>query len=179
LGVTPGFVTGPGVTHCYHITKTSLLPIEEVVKHENTPGESCNNPHEYSECLHERSECGVPRILVVEDEIFLRELMQQLLVDAGYEVGIAASAEEAIQLANDSLENFDLVITDVIMPGMDGNQLFQKLKDHNARLKVLFMSGYTSDVVKNRGLEGRGTRFIQKPFKLHGILDVVTEMLAD
>jgi two-component system, cell cycle sensor histidine kinase and response regulator CckA len=100
------------------------------------------------------------RILLVEDEPAVRQLALRILQRADYDVIAASSGEEAIELAHRADPPIDLLLTDVVMPGMGGPELAQQLTDRLPGLKVLFMSGYTADASIRRA----GTAFLEKPF---------------
>ena len=107
---------------------------------------------------------GTETILVVEDEPDLRELTRIFLEGYGYKVLQASSAEQAIQAAELFKERIDLLLTDVIMPGMSGRQLAEKILSKRPQTKVVYMTGYTDDmVVQHRVLEP-GVKLLQKPF---------------
>jgi len=104
------------------------------------------------------------RILVVEDEEGLREIVRDILGELGYHATVAANGGEALLIVEEGRLVPDLLITDVVMPGMSGSVLTERLRRTHPDLKVLFMSGYTNDAVVRRGMV-QGTPFIQKPFK--------------
>jgi CheY-like chemotaxis protein len=105
-------------------------------------------------------------ILLLEDEPALMRLGEAMLEKLGYQVLAVASPNEAIRLAEEHNGNINLLITDVIMPEMNGRQLAARVQAFRPRLKVLFMSGYTSNVIAHRGVLEEGVHFIQKPFSL-------------
>jgi two-component system cell cycle sensor histidine kinase/response regulator CckA len=100
---------------------------------------------------------GVESILLVEDEDVVRRYVSTVLVQAGYRVLVAANGTEALRIADD--ERIDLLLTDVVMPKISGPELAERL-----RLPVLFMSGYSGDLVEQHELLQPGTAYIQKPF---------------
>lgn len=115
-------------------------------------------------------------ILLVEDDETVRFLTGEILEHAGYRTVMAASAQEALE-AFDSLKTIDLLITDLIMPEMNGRELAAKLQEISPGLPTLFMSGYTADIISREGILESGINFIQKPFeqrtllnKIHGII---------
>ncbi len=120
---------------------------------------------------------GNETILLVEDETALRELTRGLLEAAGYTVLEAANVEDAIHLAENAHRKIDLLLTDVVMPGMDGHELSRRLTSSCALLKVLYMSGYTDDVIVQRGVLNGGTTLLQKPFGRAGLLGKVRQVL--
>jgi nitrogen-specific signal transduction histidine kinase len=103
-------------------------------------------------------------ILVVEDEDALRNVAARTLRATGYKVMTAASAEEALLTATQYLGGIHLLLTDVIMPGMNGQMLAQELKMARPSLVVLYMSGYADNVLGQRGVIDRGVHFLAKPF---------------
>ena len=120
---------------------------------------------------------GKETVLLVEDETALRELTRGLLETAGYTVLEAARVEDAIRLAEAAQHKIDLLLTDVVMPGMDGHELSRRLTSSFPSLKVLYMSGYTDDVIVHRGVLNRGTTLLQKPFGRAGLLGKVRQVL--
>jgi two-component system cell cycle sensor histidine kinase/response regulator CckA len=107
---------------------------------------------------------GNETILVVEDEPDLRELTRIFLEEYGYTVLEAASAEQAIEAAEIFTEAIDLLLTDVIMPGMSGRQLAEKILTKRPRTKIVYMTGYTDDMVVQHKVLEPGVKLLQKPF---------------
>ena len=120
---------------------------------------------------------GTETILVVEDELALRELACVLLQEAGYTVLESSGVEDAIAIAKDSDRTVDLLLTDVVMPRLDGRELANQLVALRPNLKILFMSGYTDDVIVHRGVLKHGTVLVQKPFTKATLLRKVRETL--
>lgn len=121
---------------------------------------------------------GSERILVVEDERPVRYLVRTILSRAGYEIFEAGSPHEADAWLADESHRIDLLITDVIMPGGSGPDLFVRARLARPNLRVLYMSGYTDDAVSRHKLLTPDSAFIQKPFtaedlsrKVRGVLD--------
>jgi len=100
-----------------------------------------------------------------------------MLESFGYQVLVAATPGEALQIAKEQAEAIHLLMTDVIMPGMNGRDLVQKMSDLSPELRHLFMSGYTSDVIAHHGVLDAGVNYIQKPFSLRDLADKVREAL--
>jgi PAS domain S-box-containing protein len=115
-------------------------------------------------------------ILVVEDDEALRRLAHRILHERGYSVVAAPSPADAIEAAA-SLPAIDLLITDVVLPEMNGRALAERLAKSQPDLKVLFMSGYTDDAVVRRGVLHQETHFIQKPFRPSQLLRKIREIL--
>jgi PAS domain S-box-containing protein len=105
-------------------------------------------------------------VLVVEDEAAILTLIEELLTDFGYRVLATSSPSAALDLANTHPGEIDLLITDVVMPGMNGRVLAGRLQLMHPRLKCLYMSGYTANVIAHHGVLEKGIHFIQKPFSL-------------
>lgn len=116
---------------------------------------------------------GSETVLLVEDQPEVRRLVTQLLQELGYGVLAASSGDEALVLMASEGDRVKLLLTDVIMPGMSGRVLSERLLQTWPQLKVVFMSGYTDDVVVHHGATENGATFLQKPFggsELHQIL---------
>jgi len=116
-------------------------------------------------------------VLVVEDEESVRTVAARILESSGYTVLTASDAEEAAALFERRGEEIALLLTDVIMPGMSGRQLSERLAAQRPSLKVLFMSGYTDNVIMHHGVLDPGTPFIQKPFVPDALARKVREVL--
>lgn len=104
------------------------------------------------------------RLLLVEDEEGPREMLREMLELLGYEVESAVSGEDALALAPD--QHFDLVLTDYMLPGMDGREMARRLREIHPELGVVLMSGYAEDAAILSDLEQGALRFVQKPFEL-------------
>ena len=116
-------------------------------------------------------------ILIVEDEELLLKLFAKLIGNLGYQVTINASSEQALQLLQNGFKP-DLIITDVIMPGMNGKVLIDKVWELYPQQKVLFMSGFTDDVLAQQGVLNQGIPFIQKPFTARGMAIKIKQLLG-
>ena len=112
---------------------------------------------------------GLETVLLVEDEPALRELAEAVLKKLGYNVFIAPGGEAALGIWEEHQGSINVLLTDVIMPKMSGSELAKKLREKNPRLKILFMSGYTDDMLKDYGVLGGETQLIQKPFTAEGL----------
>ncbi|MCF7797370.1 MAG: PAS domain S-box protein [Lentisphaeria bacterium] len=122
---------------------------------------------------------GNETILVVEDEVMARELVRDILVHQGYKVLTAENAEEALTLSDATDNEIDLLVTDVIMPGMNGKVLYEKLSQSRPLIKVLFMSGYTDNMISPFGVLDEEIHFLQKPFAIHDLTTKVREALGN
>jgi len=120
---------------------------------------------------------GTETVLVVEDEEQLLDLAKSSLELYGYNVFTAKSPGDAIVLCERSSQKFDLLITDVVMPGMNGKELKERLETLKPEMKVIYMSGYTADVVAHRGILDASVNFLQKPFTPLALARKVREVL--
>jgi CheY-like chemotaxis protein len=128
---------------------------------------------------HTTSIRGAETILLVEDEDTVRALAQRILRRYGYTVLQAVNANEALAVVERYQDPIHLVVTDVIMPGgMGGGELVSRLSSVRPGLKVLFMSGYTDDVISTRGVVNPGLQFLQKPFTPDALARKVREVLG-
>ncbi|MDQ3725015.1 MAG: response regulator [Actinomycetota bacterium] len=117
------------------------------------------------------------RVLVVEDEPAVRRLTVRILSGEGYEVIEAAEPYEALALCED--EDVDLLLTDLIMPGMSGKELADRLTASKPELRVLFMSGYTGDVITRQGMLSEDVLVLEKPFSSASLLRRVRASLDE
>jgi CheY-like chemotaxis protein len=117
-------------------------------------------------------------ILLVEDEDSVLKLGKRLLESLGYQVVTAPGPEEAIQIVTGYAGDINLMITDVVMPGMNGRDLANTIRAIRPGLRCLYMSGYTADVIASRGVLEEGVPFIQKPFSLDALASKVHELLG-
>jgi CheY-like chemotaxis protein len=120
---------------------------------------------------------GHETILVVEDDPAVLKLTVRMLEELGYTVLAAQSPGEAIRLAGDCAVEIHVMMTDVIMPGMNGPDLAMALVALSPQLKCLFVSGYTADVITHRGVLKEGVHFLQKPFAIGDLAAKVREVL--
>lgn len=116
------------------------------------------------------------RIIVVEDEKEVRELCSRILDREGFEVISASNGADALQVLENEPEPVDLLLTDVVMPEMDGPELAHNLRLKYSHLKVLFMSGYTTNTLIGQERD-KDTTFLQKPFPARDLVTKVQEIL--
>jgi PAS domain S-box-containing protein len=121
---------------------------------------------------------GHETILLVEDEPALLRISRRVLENLGYRVLAARGPGEAIQLAREHAGTIHLLMTDVVMPEMNGRDLAKNLLSQYPHLKRLFMSGYTADVIAHHGVLDPGIHFLQKPFTVEALADKVREALG-
>jgi len=120
---------------------------------------------------------GSETVLLVEDDAGLRDFAREMLENLGYALLTAATPNEAIHLAEEHAGEIHLVITDVVLPQMNGQELLQRLSARKPGLKCLFMSGYTANVISHRGVLKDGVNFLQKPFSMQELAAKVREVL--
>jgi two-component system cell cycle sensor histidine kinase/response regulator CckA len=120
---------------------------------------------------------GTETILLVEDEDSLREVTRDFLQNGGYEVLEADSGESALELTKQYQGRLDLLLTDVIMPGISGRQLADQLVPSRPEMKILFMSGYTQELVGHHGVLTPETVLLEKPFGVESLLTKIREVL--
>jgi CheY-like chemotaxis protein len=122
---------------------------------------------------------GYGTVLLVEDELPLLRLSALMLENLGYSVKPADSPEMALRLIDEAEGAIDLLMTDVVMPGMTGLELYRAAVGKLPHLRCLYMSGYTPNVIVHKGILDREVFFIQKPFSLRDLSLKIQEVLAD
>ncbi|MBI3553021.1 MAG: response regulator [Elusimicrobia bacterium] len=176
--------TGLGLSTVYGIVKQSGGEIEV----ESRPGqgtvfaiylpavsESADRPQDTSR--ESETMRGDETILLVEDEATVRALCTRILRRSGYEVLEASSAEKALEYSERQDESISLMVTDLVMPGMNGRQLAERLCKRRPDLKVLYISGYADETIVKHGLLESGTDLLQKPFNPMELCRRVRRML--
>jgi PAS domain S-box-containing protein len=116
-------------------------------------------------------------ILLVEDEAAILDMSRRMMESLGYKVLTANSSLEAIRLADGYGEDIHLLVTDVVMPNLNGRELAERLKSTRPELKRLFISGYTADVIADHGVLDEGVNFLQKPFSKHELAMSINRVL--
>ena len=122
---------------------------------------------------------GSETVLLVEDEESVRQLVRETLESKGYEVLEADHGEAALHIVSGHSGKIDMLITDVVMPGMSGRELSAQLCASYPHTKVLYLSGYTEDAIAHEGVLDSGTAFLQKPFTLQMLARKVREVLDE
>lgn len=120
---------------------------------------------------------GTGTILLVEDEDTVRTMAKRSLENRGYRVMECSSGEKALQIIKDANTTVDLLLTDVVMPEMSGPALAASIHKLRPEIKILFMSGYTNEMIAAHGVLEEGTNFIQKPFTANKLIGKVMEVL--
>jgi CheY-like chemotaxis protein len=122
--------------------------------------------------------CGRETILLVEDEPAILAITTQILHDLGYNVLVAGTPGEAIRQAKEYAGEIHLLLTDVVMPEMNGLDLARNLMPLHPEMRRLFMSGFTADIIAHHGVLDRGVSFVQKPFSVKELAAGVREALV-
>ena len=123
--------------------------------------------------------CGRETVLLVEDEPDLLDLCRSMLADLGYRVLSAFTPTTAIEIAQNHTEDIHLLITDVVMPEMTGSDLVKQIQALHPNLKYLYMSGYTANIIANKGVLDSDLHFIQKPFAMKDLAKKVRRVLEE
>lgn len=179
----PGKGTGLGLSVVFGVVKQSggEINVESepgkgsvfIISFPLAEGEAAPKPGPESKPLAGGNET----VLLAEDEESLRRLGERLLKAAGYKVLVASSGLEALKLAEQLGRPVDLLVTDVVMPGMTGPQLAKELAARALCPKTLYMSGYTDEAIVKHGVLEPGIAFIYKPFSADGFTDKVRQVL--
>ena len=120
---------------------------------------------------------GSETVLLVEDEEEVRKLAAQILQRQGYKVLEAPQGGDALLICEQHQTPVHLMLTDVVMPGMSGHQLAERLKSLQPQMKVLYMSGYTDNAIVQHGVLVEGVNYISKPFTVDALARKVREVL--
>jgi two-component system, cell cycle sensor histidine kinase and response regulator CckA len=149
------------------VFKIYFPAVESGRKSNSTPSESKAKPLTQSAV-----------ILVAEDDPSVRKLLCRILTEEGYKVIESQNVEDAIKKAKEYTGEINLLITDVIMPLMNGTELHKKIAEFQPDIPVLYMSGYTRDVITRHGVLKEGIQFIQKPFSKQKLIEKITEIIS-
>ena len=159
-----------------HITVDSVVG-QGTTFHIYLPAHSVNHIYTKSNLGRELPSGKAERILLVDDEPAILKMGRTMLERLGYNVIIAQGPTEAIEIASQYRESIDLLVTDVVMPEMNGADLARFLTEMNPKMKYLFMSGYTANVIAKQGIIEEDVRLLQKPFSFHDLATSVKETL--
>jgi two-component system, cell cycle sensor histidine kinase and response regulator CckA len=147
----------------------------ELAALENAPPTSS---HEAPVIINQEAPDPLATILLVEDEASVRSVTREVLEAEGYRVVEAEDAIDGIRVCEQFRGKIDLVLTDVVMPGMNGREMARKLTERHAGLKIMFMSGYTDNPVLREAFSDYHTVYLQKPFTVQTLCGKVKDMLA-
>ena len=117
------------------------------------------------------------RILIVDDESSVREFLARALREAGYDIAVAESGADALAVANQA-EGFDLLLTDLMMPHMRGDELARMMRQQQPTLKVLYLTGYSDSLFAEKHILWTDEAFLEKPCTLQGLLEAVALLLC-
>ena len=176
--------SGLGLATVYGIVKqnegfitVSSLPEKgtcfEIFLPRHIGGNACLPPLQ----INDRALHGTETVLLVEDETAILEMAAEMLKRLGYKVFSVSTPGQAIAAAVQSGAFIDLLITDVVMPEMNGRQLFEQLRENYPGIKSLFMSGYTADIIADHGVLEDGISFLHKPFTRQQLAEMVRAVL--
>jgi PAS domain S-box-containing protein len=178
--------TGLGLATIYGIVKQNggfiyaeSMPGQGATFSIYLPGHAAKTSFVQCEPLAASPASGLETILLVEDEPAILDLGIQMLTTLGYLVLSASTPGEAVRLAGDHAGEINLLITDVIMPEMNGRDLAKTIMDLRPGLRCLFMSGYTDDIISYNGAVNETVNFIQKPFSLDELAAKVREAIEN
>jgi CheY-like chemotaxis protein len=152
---------GKGTTFKIYLPRVTAVPPDSTPKEAETPDHR-----------------GVGTILIVENHPDVRKLASDVLQCQGYEVIEAASPEEALSISRGYRGAIGLMLTDVVLPGMSGRELAERIEHDRPETRVLYMSGYTENAIVNRGILLPGITFLPKPFSPQALLEKVSEALG-
>ncbi len=182
--------TGLGLSICYGIAKqwdgeinidskpgegTVVNVYLPMLEQQDSGAPNIEAPAETYDPQSTRSQC----ILVVEDEVTVRRIVVQTLRRSGFTVQEATDGLEALQLLNDPQQEFDLLLTDIVMPAMTGIELAERMAEQRPNLSVIYMSGYAPEIVGEGSPLPEGAVLLRKPFSLSSLLRTVNSQLSD
>jgi len=181
----PGKGTGLGLSTVYGIVQqhSGKIRVQSQPDQGSTfrisfpPADSTAEPTGHKQRLEKKSVAGHETILLVEDDADVRSLARRMLEGAGYKVVDAGNASEATRILTDKAQNVQMVVTDVIMPGGSGRDLADQISKLGKNLPILFVSGYTDDLLVRYGILQGGFDFLEKPFSAEALRSKIREVL--
>ena len=135
-------------------------------------------PADQSEATEPISRHGTETLLVVEDEDSVRELVSRALETHGYKIIEAKSPKQGLELVAKTCETIDLLLTDIIMPQMNGLALYEKIITYFPDMKVVYMSGYTNNIMVQHNITGNDVNFLRKPFNIYELTKKIRDTLG-
>jgi CheY-like chemotaxis protein len=121
---------------------------------------------------------AIGTILVAEDEEFVRHFLKTTLSRAGYRLIVAEDGEEAFRKFKKHQDTISLVISDIVMPKMNGRVLYEEISKIKPRIKIIFMSGYSADMINCNGMSADQVRFVTKPFSKKALFEEINSILG-
>jgi len=138
--------------------------------------------HEYEMPADEKEQktgnSGTGTLLVAEDDELVREFLRKLLVGRGYAVILAEDGEEAIRKYLEYSDSIDMLILDVVLPGRNGSEIYNRIKSERPDIATLFISGYTDDIITAAGVYGENLQFLSKPLDAEELLGIVAAKIC-
>ncbi len=116
-------------------------------------------------------------VLIIEDETALLSSLSLILSSIGFAVFKASSGEEAMRISKTIKDKLDLIISDVVLPGIDGKEAVEKIVERKPGTKVIYMSGYNQNILAKHNILKSGTNFISKPFKVDDLIKIISDVL--
>ena len=123
--------------------------------------------------------CGSETILLAEDDNDTRTILALTLQESGYDVVSASCGDEALALFEEHHERIGLILMDVIMPNLNGKETYSRISEKHPGVRVIFMSGYTADIIQHKGIVDDGINFIHKPISKRQLLSKIRSVLAE
>lgn len=121
---------------------------------------------------------SLPQVLFIDDEDVVREIGEEMLVSLGYRCLTAASGEEGLRLFDKNAGDILLVILDIEMPGLSGDQVFECLKQRDPSIKILVISGYSKNYLESKYFKRKIDHFMPKPFQIDQLTSHINVLLA-
>jgi CheY-like chemotaxis protein len=153
----------------FHIYLPAVIGVQDA-RDTRTPGDASRRDSNKNR--------GSETVLLVEDEASVATFIASALRSHGYTVLAAANAEEALEILRAALAPIHLLLTDVVMPGINGRELSEIVVGMQGNTRVLFMSGYSGDAVLRHGIETASAQFLQKPFSIDALTTKIRETLS-
>ena len=121
---------------------------------------------------------GRRQILIVDDEEFIRDLLTEIIVPMGFEVFTASDGPQAVDIFRQHEGNIELALLDVILPGMDGKDVYYKLKSIRPDVNIIILSGYSQTKIRQELLEAGVEGYITKPFEINQVKKLISTVLS-
>ena len=122
---------------------------------------------------------GKHQILVVDDEVIIRDLLSDVLIEQNYDVILAKDGFEGLELYKKNEQTIGLIILDIIMPGMTGKEVFEKIREINGKAKIIITSGYSKQKVTESLIANGANGFLPKPFNIDKLLGIIKALIEE